>query len=139
MAHLKSLREIDVSFNELESVPECLCVCTTLVKMNVSSNFADLRSLPRGLGNLEMLEELNIANNQIRFLPESFGMLSNLKVFKADQNPLEVPPMSVVEKEAQAVVQYMTEYVTRGSNAPLPRHPAVDNSMETDSVTRPLI
>ncbi|KAF9618695.1 hypothetical protein IFM89_002390 [Coptis chinensis] len=46
MASLSNLREINVSFNELESVPESLCLATTLVKINVSNNFADLRSLP---------------------------------------------------------------------------------------------
>ncbi|KAH9610934.1 hypothetical protein KSS87_015851 [Heliosperma pusillum] len=111
MSSLIKLSELDVSFNELEAVPESLCFATTLVKLNISNNFADLQYLPRSIGNLEMLEFLDISNNQIRFLPESFGLLSRLNVLYADQNPLEVPPRQIAEKGAQAVVQYMADLV----------------------------
>ncbi|CAI9110435.1 OLC1v1010454C1 [Oldenlandia corymbosa var. corymbosa] len=113
MASMLSLRELDVSFNELEAVPESLCFATTLVKMNISNNFADLRHLPRAIGNLEMLEELNMSNNQIRFIPDSFRMLSRLRVLNAEGNPLEVPPPEIVQKGAQAVVQYMADLVEK--------------------------
>ncbi|KAI3451366.1 hypothetical protein Pfo_008031 [Paulownia fortunei] len=113
MASLSSLRELDVSFNELESVPESLCFATTLVKMNISNNFADLQSLPRSIGNLEMLEELDMSNNQIRVLPDSFRMLTRLHVLNVEGNPLSVPPRNVIEKGPQAVVQYMADLVAQ--------------------------
>ncbi|CAH8344458.1 unnamed protein product [Eruca vesicaria subsp. sativa] len=111
MSSLASLKELDVSFNELEAVPESLCFATTLVKLNVGNNFADMVSLPRSIGNLEVLEELDISNNQIRVLPESFRMLTKLRVFHAQENPLQVPPRDVAEKGPQAVVQYMNDLV----------------------------
>ncbi|KAF3485931.1 hypothetical protein F2Q69_00057922 [Brassica cretica] len=111
MSSLANLKEMDVSFNELESVPESLCFATTLVKLNVGNNFADMVSLPRSIGNLEMLEELDISNNQIRVLPESFRMLTKLRVFRAHENPLQVPPRDIAEKGPQAVVQYMNDLV----------------------------
>ncbi|KAJ0989783.1 hypothetical protein J5N97_008139 [Dioscorea zingiberensis] len=113
MASLSKLKEIDASFNELESIPESLCLATNLVKLNIGNNFADLRSLPRSIGNLEMLEELDISNNQIRFLPDSFGMLSHLRVLRVEENPLEVPPRHIAEMGAQAVVQFMAEFVAK--------------------------
>ncbi|KAF8409890.1 hypothetical protein HHK36_002408 [Tetracentron sinense] len=113
MASLSNLKELDVSFNELEGVPESLCLATTLVKMNIGNNFADLRSLPRSIGNLEMLEELDISNNQIRVLPDSFRMLSQLRVLRAEENPLEVPPRHIAEMGAQVVVHYMDELVAK--------------------------
>ncbi|CAL9157577.1 plant intracellular Ras-group-related LRR protein 4 [Musa acuminata AAA Group] len=113
MTSLSKLKELDVSFNELESIPESLCLATTLIKLNVGNNFADLQSLPRSIGNLELLEELDISNNQIRVLPDSFGMLSQLRVLHAEENPLEVPPRHIAEMGAQAVVQYVAEYVTK--------------------------
>ncbi|XP_059645251.1 plant intracellular Ras-group-related LRR protein 4 isoform X2 [Cornus florida] len=113
MSSLSSLRELNVSFNELESVPESLCFATTLVKMNISNNFADLQSLPRSIGNLEMLEELDISNNQIRVLPDSFRMLTRLHVLHVEGNPLEVPPRSVAEMGAVEAVQYMAELVAK--------------------------
>ncbi|KAJ0464197.1 putative leucine-rich repeat domain superfamily [Helianthus annuus] len=109
MSSLTNIKELDLSFNELESVPESLCFATTLVKVNISNNFADLRSLPRSIGNLENLEELDMSNNQIRVLPDSFRMLSKLQVLKTEGNPLEIPPRDVLDKGARAVVLYMNE------------------------------
>ncbi|XP_004253249.2 plant intracellular Ras-group-related LRR protein 4 [Solanum lycopersicum] len=120
MASLTSLKELNVSFNELESVPESLCFATTLVKLNISNNFADLQSLPRSIGNLEMLEELDMSNNQIRILPDSFRMLSRLRVLKTEGNPLEVPPGNVIEMGAQAVVQHMADVVEKRDAKPQP-------------------
>ncbi|XP_057530206.1 plant intracellular Ras-group-related LRR protein 4-like [Amaranthus tricolor] len=120
MSSLSKLKELDASFNELESIPESLCFATSLVKLNISNNFADLRSLPRSIGNLEMLEELDISNNQIRVLPESFRFLSNLRALHTDQNPLEVPPRQIAEKGAQAVVQFMVDFVANKDVKVLP-------------------
>ncbi|XP_009781850.1 plant intracellular Ras-group-related LRR protein 4-like [Nicotiana sylvestris] len=120
MASLTSLKELNVSFNELEAVPESLCFATTLVKLNISNNFADMQSLPRSIGNLEMLEELDMSNNQIRILPDSFRMLSHLRVLKTEGNPLEVPPGNIVEMGAQAVVQYMADLVDKRDVKPQP-------------------
>ncbi|TKY55560.1 Plant intracellular Ras-group-related LRR protein 5 [Spatholobus suberectus] len=113
MGNLCNLKELDVSFNELEFVPESLCIATNLKKLNLGKNFADLRALPTSLGNLEMLEELDISDDQIKALPESFRFLSKLRVFRADETPLEVPPRELVKLGAQEVVQYMADIVTK--------------------------
>ncbi|KAJ4898899.1 Plant intracellular Ras-group-related LRR protein 4 [Raphanus sativus] len=89
MSSLANLKEVDASFNELESVPESFCFATTFVKLNVGNNFADM----------------------IRVLPDSFRMLTKLRVFRAQENPLQVPPRDVAEKGPQAVVQYMNDLV----------------------------
>ncbi|KAF8093450.1 hypothetical protein N665_0383s0078 [Sinapis alba] len=111
MSSMANLKELDVSFNELESVPESLCYATTLVKLNIGNNFANLRSLPGLIGNLEKLEELDMSNNQIRYLPYSFKALSQLRVLRTHQNPLEELPRDIIQKGAQAVVQYMNDLV----------------------------
>ncbi|CAF1717882.1 hypothetical protein HID58_085198 [Brassica napus] len=111
MSSMANLKELDVSFNELESVPESLCYATTLVKLNIGNNFANLRSLPGLIGNLEKLEELDMSNNQIRYLPYSFKALSQLCVLRTQQNPLEELPRDIIQKGAQAVVQYMHDLV----------------------------
>ncbi|GAV66135.1 LRR_4 domain-containing protein/LRR_8 domain-containing protein [Cephalotus follicularis] len=113
MGNLSNLKELDLSFNELETISENLCFSVSLKKLNVANNFADLRALPRSIGNLEMLEELDISDDQIRVLPESFRFLSNLRVFRADETPLEVPPRQVVNLGAEAVVQYMNDLVVK--------------------------
>ncbi|XP_020572432.1 plant intracellular Ras-group-related LRR protein 5-like [Phalaenopsis equestris] len=120
MTSLYKLRELDASFNELESVPESLCFAINLVKLDIGRNFADLRALPRSIGNLENLEELDISSNQIRVLPDSFRYLSKLRVFLADETPLEVPPREIVKLGAQAVVQYMADLVAAREVIPRP-------------------
>uniref|UniRef100_A0ACD5ZSF3 Uncharacterized protein n=2 Tax=Avena sativa TaxID=4498 RepID=A0ACD5ZSF3_AVESA len=113
MSTLSKLKEVDASFNELESIPETFCFATSLVKLNVGNNFADMQSLPRSIGNLELLEELDISNNQIKVLPESFRTLKRLRVLRAEENPLQVPPREIALKGAQAAVEYMEEYATK--------------------------
>lgn len=113
MGNLSNLKELDASFNELEYIPENLCFVVGLKKLIVGKNFADLRALPRSIGNLEMLEELDISDNQIRTLPDSFRLLSNLRVFRADETPLEVPSRQVTALGAQAVVQFMADFVAK--------------------------
>ncbi|KAB1215898.1 Plant intracellular Ras-group-related LRR protein 5 [Morella rubra] len=120
MATLSNLKELDVSFNELEYIPENLCFAVGLKKLIVGKNFADLRTLPRSIGNLEMLEELDISDNQIRVLPDSFRFLSKLRIFCADETPLEVPPRQVTKLGAQAVVQYMADFVAKKDVKSLP-------------------
>ncbi|RZB57035.1 Plant intracellular Ras-group-related LRR protein 5 isoform B [Glycine soja] len=101
MDNLCNLKELDVSFNELEFVPESLCFATNLKKLNLGKNFADLRALPASIGNLEMLEELDISDDQIKALPESFRFLSKLRVFRADETPLDLPPRELVKLGSQ--------------------------------------
>ncbi|KAL3497760.1 hypothetical protein ACH5RR_040492 [Cinchona calisaya] len=111
MGNLLHLKELDVSFNELESIPESLCFAVSLKMLNVGKNFADLRALPRSIGNLEMLEELDISDNQIFSLPDSFRLLTKLRVFHADETPLELPPREIATLGAEAVVDFMAEFV----------------------------
>ncbi|KAK7386318.1 hypothetical protein VNO78_26472 [Psophocarpus tetragonolobus] len=113
VGNLCNLKELDVSFNEIEFIPENLCFATNLKKLNLGKNFADLRALPTSIGNLEMLEELDISDDQIKALPESVRFLSKLRVFRADETPLEVPPREFVKLGAQEVVQYMADFVTK--------------------------
>ncbi|PPS20152.1 hypothetical protein GOBAR_AA00422 [Gossypium barbadense] len=69
--------------------------------------------LAREFKNFEMLEELDISDNQIRVLPESFRLLSKLRVFRADETPLEVPPREVIKLGAQAVVEFMADLIAK--------------------------
>ncbi|KAJ8538711.1 hypothetical protein K7X08_030007 [Anisodus acutangulus] len=111
--NLSRLRELDVSFNELENIPETFCFAVSLEKLNLANNFADLKTLPRSIGNLENLEELDISNSQIRTLPDSFRLLSNLRTFRADETPLEVPPRQMIKLGARVVVEYMADFVAK--------------------------
>ncbi|KAE8676968.1 Plant intracellular ras group-related LRR 4 isoform 2 [Hibiscus syriacus] len=120
VGNLSNLKELDVSFNEIKFIPENLCFVVSLRKLNVGKNFVDLRALPRSIRNLEKLEELDIGDNQIRVLPDSFGSLSKLRVLRADETPLEVPPREVIKLGAQAVVEFMADLVAKRDTVPTP-------------------
>ncbi|KAL8263971.1 hypothetical protein R6Q59_022101 [Mikania micrantha] len=109
---------LDVSFNELEGIPESLCFATNLETLNIGKNFADMTALPRSIGNLENLQVLDISGDQIKSLPESFGLLTKLKIFRAEETPLEVPPKEITKLGAQAVVEYMADLVARINGKP---------------------
>ena len=98
MGYLGNLWELDVSFNELKFIHKSLFLATSLVKVNVRKNIVDLRALPKSIGNLEMLKVLDISDDQTRVLTDSFKFLSKLRVFHADETPLEVPPRQQVTK-----------------------------------------
>ncbi|KAH1250198.1 Plant intracellular Ras-group-related LRR protein 5 [Glycine max] len=110
--NLCNLKELDVSFHKLEFVPESLCFATNLKKLNLGKNFADLRALPTSIGNLEMLEELDISDDQIKALPKSLRFLFKLRVFRAVETPLEVPPRELIKLGAQ--VNFLSFNVTFG-------------------------
>ncbi|TYI87071.1 hypothetical protein E1A91_D04G110800v1 [Gossypium mustelinum] len=70
----------------------------------------DRRKCPKSLTKtnyFEMLEELDISDNQIRVLPKSFRLWSKLRVFRADETPLEVPLREVIKLGAQVMLIWL--------------------------------
>ncbi|RDX63358.1 Plant intracellular Ras-group-related LRR protein 9, partial [Mucuna pruriens] len=109
ICEMKSLRHLDAHFNELQGLPIAIGKLTNLQVLNLSSNFTDLKELPETFGDLINLRELDLSNNQIHSLPNTFGRLNNLTVLNLEQNPLEVPPMEIVNKGVQAVKSFMAQ------------------------------
>uniref|UniRef100_A0A0A0LRY9 Plant intracellular Ras-group-related LRR protein 9-like n=1 Tax=Cucumis sativus TaxID=3659 RepID=A0A0A0LRY9_CUCSA len=115
---LQKLKLLNVSANKLHALPDTICHCRSLVELDVSFN--SLTYLPTNIGlelvNLEKLavqlnnlRELDLSNNQIHALPDTFGHLENLKKLNVEQNPLTVPPMEVVSKGPDAVRTFMSK------------------------------
>lgn len=88
----------------MELIPESSCLATNLVKLNVGSNFANLEKLPLSIGNLGMLEELDIGNHQINILPNSFHMLTYLQILKYEETQLEILLRHIIESGAKVIV-----------------------------------
>ncbi|KAG5580523.1 hypothetical protein H5410_051150 [Solanum commersonii] len=114
MESLSQLWELDVSFNEVENIPKTFCLAINMEKLNLANNFADLRTLPRSIGNLENLEELDITNSQIIMLLDSFRLLSKLEIFRADETPLEITPRQIIKLGDQAI--FMLTLLRRSSD-----------------------
>ncbi|KAF5450232.1 hypothetical protein F2P56_030599, partial [Juglans regia] len=109
ICEMRSLRYLDVHFNELRGLPHAIGRLTNLEVLNLSSNFSDLTELPETISDLMNLRELDLSNNQIRVLPDSFGELKNLRKLNLDQNPLIIPPMEIVNKGVEAVLEFMAK------------------------------
>ncbi|KAB1207842.1 Plant intracellular Ras-group-related LRR protein 3 [Morella rubra] len=109
IGELRSLRYLDVHFNELRGLPYSIGRLTNLEVLNLSSNFSDLTAIPETIGDLINLRELDLSNNQIRALPNSFGELKNLAKLNLDQNPLEIPPIEIVNQGVEAVKEFMAK------------------------------
>lgn len=109
ICELKSLRYLDAHFNELHGLPIAIGRLTSLEVLNLSSNFSDLRELPETFGDLTNLRELDLSNNQIHALPDTFGRLDNLTKLNLEQNPLELPPMDIVDQGVEAIKTFMAK------------------------------
>uniref|UniRef100_A0AAQ5XX32 Leucine-rich repeat-containing protein 59 n=1 Tax=Amphiprion ocellaris TaxID=80972 RepID=A0AAQ5XX32_AMPOC len=78
---------VDLSCNNIISLPPEFCNLTHLVKVDLSKN--QLICLPDELGNLVNLQHLDLYNNKLTVLPVSFSQLRSLKWLDLKDNPLE--------------------------------------------------
>jgi len=65
-----------------------------------------------------MFEELDIINDQINVLSDSFHMLTYLQILKYEETQLEILLRHIIENGAKVVVQFMIDCVAnRGCNS----------------------
>ena len=115
MNYISTLKELDLTFNQLTSLPEGINNLTNLEKLDsyfnkltslegienltnlkeFSSSHNNLTSLPDWIGNLKNLVRLYLENNELTTLPESIGNLTNLKVLYLNNNELISLPNSI--------------------------------------------
>ncbi|CAE6450941.1 unnamed protein product [Rhizoctonia solani] len=69
-------------------------ISTTLLCLDISNN--ELGSLPPALSSCTQLEELNVSHNPLRSLPSSLGALVSLRVLIADSCDLQSLPSQLV-------------------------------------------
>eukprot|EP00353_Schmidingerella_taraikaensis_P008550 CAMPEP_0185575716 /NCGR_PEP_ID=MMETSP0434-20130131/6828_1 /TAXON_ID=626734 ORGANISM="Favella taraikaensis, Strain Fe Narragansett Bay" /NCGR_SAMPLE_ID=MMETSP0434 /ASSEMBLY_ACC=CAM_ASM_000379 /LENGTH=204 /DNA_ID=CAMNT_0028192665 /DNA_START=63 /DNA_END=678 /DNA_ORIENTATION=+ len=114
------LQKVDLSNNEIESIPEEIVNQETVVSFNFNTNklavvpnglfalptlkFLDLSHnilgtkavpnsyLSEAIGQCQSLVELHLAGNQLTHLPESLGDLANLEILNAKDNKLQALP-----------------------------------------------
>eukprot|EP00127_Corallochytrium_limacisporum_P004728 Clim_evm82s172 gene=Clim_evmTU82s172 len=107
------LHKLDVSRNQLQTLPENLHELESLVKLILRDN--EIRLLPESLCKLPNLEVLILTRNKLCKLPEFLGLLVTLKVLQIDANELLELPISVGE-----LVHMEQLYLQRNSLTTLP-------------------
>ncbi|NCA28483.1 MAG: leucine-rich repeat domain-containing protein [Proteobacteria bacterium] len=89
-----SKTELDLSDNQITSLPETIGNLTSLQELYLSEN--QLTSLPETIGNLNSLQILNLSDNQITSLPETIGNLTSLqRLFLINNDQLSNTPETV--------------------------------------------
>ncbi|XP_072191620.1 toll-like receptor 1 [Excalfactoria chinensis] len=98
-----SLSELDLSSNQLtESVFECLPI--NINKLDLQNN--QIASIPKGIAELQSLQELNLASNRLADLP-GCGAFTGLEILNIERNLILTPSAHFFEscpsvKELQA-------------------------------------
>ncbi|CAF0735188.1 unnamed protein product [Rotaria sp. Silwood1] len=81
---LRKVKSIDLSNNQIESLPGCIpCIHT----LDLSKNH--LTKLPENFGQLKSLKQLDLFDNHITNLPISFCELTKLEYLDLKNNPLD--------------------------------------------------
>ncbi len=89
----ESVRKLDLSNNQLSTLPESIGNLTSLEKLILDYN--SITTLPKSIGKLTSLEELWVRNNQLSTLPKSIGKLTSLKKLSLHNNKLKTLPKSI--------------------------------------------
>jgi len=87
------LLRLDVSFNQLISLPPEISSLSMLAELDVSCN--KLQSLPSELGSLSWLRILKANGNQLTTLPQSLDQLKKLEVLNLSENLLTSIPQEI--------------------------------------------
>ncbi|XVE71934.1 hypothetical protein DITRI_Ditri10aG0191000 [Diplodiscus trichospermus] len=93
-ARLLNVVVLDVHSNQLKFLPNSVGCLSKLKILNVSGNL--LQTLPKTIENCRSLEELNANFNKLTMLPDTIGFeLINLKKLSVNSNKLVFLPLSI--------------------------------------------
>lgn len=95
LLHLRYVRHINLSFNQLETVPPEMGVLKVLEKLDLSNN--KLSTLPDSLRRCKNLTELNISANRFSLLPEPIGFIDSLTKLHVGENQFTEFPSALVK------------------------------------------
>lgn len=95
LADLVHLRYLDLTGNELDELPRCVCAMTGLVWLGL--NFNQLTALPEEINQLANLKRLYVRGNRLATLPDTIGDLRGLVELDLNGNILEDLPGGFAE------------------------------------------
>lgn len=107
------LTALHISNNRLTLLPDELFLhLRALTTLDVSCN--NLTSLPSCIGKRDTLRKLLIQQNKIIELPVEMGRLFQLKELQLDGNPLSAPPSSIIQQGTLAIIAYLRDRMPTG-------------------------
>nr|KAF6310774.1 leucine rich repeat containing 2 [Myotis myotis] len=91
---LKNLKELNVSFNHLKSIPPELGECENLEKLDCSGNL-ELTELPFELSNLKQVTFVDLSANKFSSVPICVLRMSSLQWLDISNNSLSDLPQDI--------------------------------------------
>ncbi|KAL8559164.1 hypothetical protein ACOMHN_048411 [Nucella lapillus] len=91
--------------NRLHTLPDTFPRLVKLQKVDLSHNA--LRELPEDIGDMEQLQRLNLSHNKLKRLPLSLGKSPRLTLLLAPNNRLESPPQAVVNEGSADTLRFL--------------------------------
>ena len=90
IGNLVLLQTLDVSHNQIESIDAAIGKCIRLRRLNVATN--RIEALPAEIGNCVLLEEIIASDNQLKSLPQEVLNLFVISVIDIRNNSLTTLP-----------------------------------------------
>ncbi|KAI8141949.1 hypothetical protein BJV82DRAFT_616549 [Fennellomyces sp. T-0311] len=95
IADMRRLEELDLSHNRLRSLPGNMYI-PTLMHLNVSDN--QLGTIPKSIAQCSRLRTLNVSKNHLATLPADLVQLTQLELFDLSENLLCIMPADILER-----------------------------------------
>lgn len=111
MSTLSFLTHLDLSFNQLSSVPSCVLHLPALSSLVLCHNLLD--ALPPDINQLSSLTYLSLMGNQLASLPQSVGQLKALQTLDVSYNLLQQLPDEIGSLEGLVKLELSHNKLTK--------------------------
>ena len=107
---LANLREICLSFNKFDSIPNAIQGCEKLETLLLNDN--QIKDIDvEGLRKLTALAVLDLSNNDIQQVPPELGTLTQLRALQLEGNSFRVPRPQILVKGTQSIMSYLRDRI----------------------------
>ncbi|XP_033364700.1 leucine-rich repeat-containing protein 40-like [Bombus vosnesenskii] len=103
---LKYLQELNISFNRYKEIPESVYAINSLEILIANDNLITDIDVP-SFQKLQKLAILNLANNNIGFVPPELGTLKNLRNLSLSGNCFKQPRQAILAKSTEEILAYL--------------------------------
>ncbi|MGJ5632248.1 COR domain-containing protein, partial [Nostoc sp. CALU 1950] len=114
ITHLQKLTWLDLYDNKLTTLPEAIARLQQLTYLYLNGN--ELTTLPEAIARLQKLTDLDLSHNQLTTLPEAITRLQQLTDLDLVGNPIEKPPPEIVKQGIKAIQNYFRQLQAEGTD-----------------------
>merc|ERR1712202_23308 len=109
---LRHLREVILSVNQFQAIPECLYDCPKLETILIANNRISCIEVEK-LSTLTQLAILDLQNNAIQTVPPELGNLTQLRTVQLEGNLFRMPRAAILVQGTSAVMSYLRDRIPK--------------------------